>query len=88
VAFGREDELFEILLEGRQPYDADDLLEVLYRPAFRKFHHDPRFMRVAGRLGLVDYWRSSGNWPDFCFDPDLPYDCKREAATIAGAARR
>jgi DNA-binding winged helix-turn-helix (wHTH) protein/tetratricopeptide (TPR) repeat protein len=87
AAFGREDELFAVLLDGRQPYDADDLLEVISRPAFRNFHQDPRFMRVAARLGLVDDWRSSGNWPDFCFDPDLRYDCKREAARIASAQR-
>jgi DNA-binding winged helix-turn-helix (wHTH) protein/tetratricopeptide (TPR) repeat protein len=88
AAFGREDELFAVLLDGRRSYDADDLLEVIYRPAFRKFHHDQRMMRVAARLGLLDYWRSTGHWPDFCQDPDLPYDCKREAAAIAGPPRR
>jgi tetratricopeptide (TPR) repeat protein len=77
VAFGREDELFAVLLDGRQPYDEHDLLGVMFRPTFRKFHHDPRTMRVAARLGLLDYWRNSGKWPDFCFDPDLPYNCKR-----------
>jgi hypothetical protein len=39
-------------------------------------------MRLAARLGLVDYWRSSGHWPDFCADPGLPYDCKAEAARL------
>jgi DNA-binding winged helix-turn-helix (wHTH) protein/tetratricopeptide (TPR) repeat protein len=87
VAFGGEDELFSILLDERQGYDADSLLGVMYRPAFRKFHHDPRMMRFAARVGLLDYWRTSGNWPDFCFDPDLPYDCKREAAVIAKVRR-
>jgi DNA-binding winged helix-turn-helix (wHTH) protein/tetratricopeptide (TPR) repeat protein len=82
VAFGREDELFAVILNGRQRYDVDDLLEVIYRPAFRKFHHDPRMMRVAARLGLLGYWRTSGKWPDFCFDPDLPYDCQREARVV------
>lgn len=83
VAFGREDELYTVLLDGRQPYDSDDLLEVLFRPAFRNFHHDPRMMRVAARLGLLQYWQASGKWPDFCFEPDLPYDCRKEAAAIA-----
>jgi hypothetical protein len=41
---------------------------------------DPRFMSLAAKLGLVDYWRSSGKWPDFCSEPGLPYDCKAEAA--------
>jgi DNA-binding winged helix-turn-helix (wHTH) protein/tetratricopeptide (TPR) repeat protein len=83
VAFGREDELFAVLLGGQQPYRASYLLQVLFRPAFRKFHHDPRMMLVAARLGLLQYWQSSGQWPDFCFDPDLPYDCKKAGAMIA-----
>ena len=45
---------------------------------------DRRFMPFAARLGLVDYWRSSGKWPDFCAEPGLPYDCKAEAAKYAG----
>ncbi len=40
-------------------------------------------MALAARIGLVDYWRSTGEWPDFCFDPRLPYDCKAEAAKLA-----
>jgi len=38
---------------------------------------------LAARVGLVDYWRTSGHWPDFCFEPGLPYDCKAEAAKLA-----
>ena len=45
---------------------------------------DPRFMGLAAKLGLVDYWRATGQWPDFCAEPGLPYDCKGEAAKLAG----
>jgi hypothetical protein len=45
---------------------------------------DPRFMRLAQRLGLVDYWRASGHWPDFCSEPGLPYSCQAEAAKLSG----
>lgn len=82
VTFGREDELFEVLLDARERYDVDDLLEVIFRPAFRKFHHDPRMMQVAARFGLLHYWQGSGKWPDFCFDPELPYDCRVEGAKL------
>lgn len=79
-AFRRNDELFSMLLKGK----ADpDVLRVLFRPAFRDFWRDRRSMQVAKRFGLLDYWRASGKWPDFCFDPDLPYDCKQEAAQIS-----
>jgi tetratricopeptide (TPR) repeat protein len=53
---------------------------LFFRPALRGLRQDPRFMTVAKRIGLLDYWRSSGHWPDFCSDPQLPYDCKSEAA--------
>jgi adenylate cyclase len=36
---------------------------------------DPRFALVCARLGLVDYWRESGKWPD-CAD-ETPYDFRR-----------
>jgi DNA-binding winged helix-turn-helix (wHTH) protein/TolB-like protein len=46
---------------------------------------DPRFMQLAMRLGMVDYWRSSGHWPDFCADPGLPYSCRAEASRLDAA---
>jgi hypothetical protein len=29
--------------------------------------------------GLLEYWLTSDEWPDFCEDPDLPYDCRSVA---------
>lgn len=81
-AFGREDELYSILLDQRHPIDVEAVLDIIFRPALHLFRRDPRFMRVAERLGLLDYWQKSGKWPDLCNEPDLPYDCKREAAKI------
>jgi hypothetical protein len=43
---------------------------------------DPRFMPVMQRLGLVDMWRSSNRWPDFCALATLPYDCQAEMAPL------
>jgi len=57
--------------------------EVLFRPALAEVRRDPRFIGIAKDLGLLDYWRQSGKWPDFCSEPDLPYDCKKEAAKLA-----
>jgi len=54
----------------------------LFSPATASMRRDPRFMRLAGRLGLVDYWRAGGRWPDFCAEPGLPYDSKAEALRI------
>ena len=83
--FGRMDELVQILLTT----DPDQMLfvsVVLFRPQFDALRKDRRFMVIADRLGLVDYWRTSGKWPDFCAESDLPYDCKTEAAKLAAGS--
>ena len=82
-AFNREEALFPLLLNHPQTAFQGSILEVLFRPSMREFWHDPRSMMVAKRLQLVDYWRTSGKWPDFCFEPDLPYDCKQGAAKLS-----
>lgn len=78
--FGRKDEVLQIL----QNYNGGELsglaAEVLFRPALRDVWRDPRSMAAAAHLGLLHYWKTSGNWPDFCADPSLPYDCRKEAA--------
>ena len=55
----------------------------LFFPLTANLRRDPRFIALAARIGLVDYWRSSGHWPDFCADPTLPYSCQAEAARRA-----
>jgi DNA-binding winged helix-turn-helix (wHTH) protein/tetratricopeptide (TPR) repeat protein len=80
--FGREDELFDILLNWNRPDSVDFVTDVIFRPPLHNFRRDPRFILVAKRLGLLDYWKSSGKWPDFCFEADMPYDCKREATKL------
>ena len=77
--FDRERELLQLLL--RAPH-ANALLDLTFRAPVVDFWEDPRSLRVAKRAGLLDYWHTSGKWPDFCFATDLPYDCKAEAAKI------
>jgi DNA-binding winged helix-turn-helix (wHTH) protein/TolB-like protein/tetratricopeptide (TPR) repeat protein len=57
----------------------------LFQPELKRFRADPRFMPLAYRLGLVDFWRATNRWPDFCAEPDLPYDCRQVAGTFTGA---
>jgi TolB-like protein/tetratricopeptide (TPR) repeat protein len=54
----------------------------LFYPEMKAFRQDPRFVPLAKRLGLLDYWQRSGHWPDFCSEPDLPYDCRKAAAAL------
>jgi TolB-like protein len=67
------------------PLSVDPPLDmaILFHPATRTMRRDPRFMALAGKLGLVDYWRKSGKWPDFCNEPGLPYDCRAEGARLS-----
>jgi hypothetical protein len=46
---------------------------------------DPRFMPLAAQVGLVDYWEKTGKWPDFCAEPDLPYDGRKRAGALKPA---
>lgn len=81
--FHKEAELYSLLLEQASTRDIALFGDVWFRPQLRRFRQDPRFMQLAKTGGLLDYWRKSGKWPDFCEEPDLPYDCKAEAAKIA-----
>jgi tetratricopeptide (TPR) repeat protein len=79
--FNREPDLLSLLM--RVPLeDAISVTDVMFRPAAREFWRDPRSLSYANRAGLLQYWRTSGKWPDFCFEPGLPYDCKKEAAKL------
>ena len=61
----------------------------LFWPELVAFRRDKRFWPFVSHIGMVDYWRATGRWPDFCSEPDLPYDCKAGAAKLAsGSAAR
>ena len=83
--FGREEEIYR-LVQQRNRTDAALFTDAFFRPAFRRFRSDSRFIAVAKQFGLLAYWQKSGKWPDFCFEPDLPYNCKAEAAKLATRA--
>jgi tetratricopeptide (TPR) repeat protein len=85
--FGKSEEVFSTLLAWPKADDVAIISDVLFRPEFEGVRRDPRFLQIAQRAGLLDYWRSSGKWPDFCFEPDLPYDCKAIASKLVGESR-
>ena len=67
----------------KSPPPNRQLLSWLFSAAATKMRADPRFMPLAARLGLVDYWQSTGKWPDFCIASNAPYDCRAEARKFA-----
>jgi len=80
--FDRKEELIQLLLNWRDMEHVGYITDGIFRPKSRELLRDRRFVLAAKHLGLLDYWRRSGAWPDFCFDPDLPYDCEKEAARL------
>ena len=78
--FGIADELFSLL--DPSIHTEPELFSVLFRPPFHEFRKNRQFIALAARFGLVDYWQKTDVWPDFCREPDLPYDCKAEAAKV------
>lgn len=82
AAFGRNDEIFATLMRWDPGTMLGDSTSSLFRPDLKPFREKAGFLRVAEHLGLLRYWQESGQWPDFCSEPDLPYDCKKEAAKL------
>ena len=78
-----EDYLYDQLLHWPNNQDLRERRRRLYsvltlknfraRPALHAGRQAPRPSRLLA---------ASGNWPDFCSDPDLPYNCKAEAAKL------
>ena len=78
----RVDQLYDFLDQWPMEQDLQRVTFFLFRPWMAKVRRDPRFMRLAQRVGLLDYWEKSAIWPDFCAEPDMPYNCKKEAAKL------
>jgi DNA-binding winged helix-turn-helix (wHTH) protein/TolB-like protein len=82
-ALGLIDDAF-IVANQHKPSRVGDT-QFLFFTLTAPMRRDPRFMQLAARFGLVDYWRTTGHWPDFCADPTLPYKCRAEAEKLTAA---
>ena len=77
-----DDDVFDTLMQWAKQDELALLGATYFRPELHEFRKQPQFMQVMKRAKLLDYWRASGKWPDFCYDADMPYDCKKEAAKL------
>jgi len=77
---GEVDAAFEIIRPWAQNPRAST--HTFWHSPWTNLRHDPRFIDMIAETGLIQYWRET-EWPDFCSEPDLPYDCEREAARVA-----
>ena len=88
--FGHIDKAF-LWAQAKRTAQNDPLSEGnrdLFLPRMNLVRADPRFMPLAARLGLVDYWLETDHWPDFCATEKLPYDCKKAALAARAAAMK
>jgi TolB-like protein len=58
---------------------------LLFPRAYGALRADPRFVQVCARLGLVDYWLESQQWPDCA--GEVPYDFKAECERLGDYPR-
>ncbi|MET0568415.1 MAG: hypothetical protein ABWZ74_04995, partial [Hyphomicrobiaceae bacterium] len=82
VALGRTGDAFAMIdrmfpdMRGSSPEEIERkwlehpntviLSKILMIPGTAPLREDRRIIAVFERIGLVDFWRSSGKWPDFC----------------------
>jgi hypothetical protein len=55
----------------------------LFLRANFRLRQSPRFVHLCARLGLVEYWRTTGHWPDCVSEVAPYYDFKAEALKLA-----
>ncbi len=86
AAAGFHDDAMEL---ARERIASDDswFRGSLFRPSLHEFRSNPAVFELFELNGLLEYWQSSGEWPDFCEEPDLPYDCRSVTNTPAGVSR-
>jgi DNA-binding winged helix-turn-helix (wHTH) protein/TolB-like protein len=81
AGFGDVDDAFRVAFAA--PSDVLDNApdpEFLWEPDSANLRRDPRFIALARKFHLADFWSATGLWPDFCSTPNWPYSCKAEAS--------
>jgi TolB-like protein len=53
---------------------------LLFQASMPELRNDLRFPRLCARLGLVEFWMTTGKWPDCA--AEVPYDFKSECAKV------
>lgn len=71
---------------ARAPVDnALQQWSLLFWPAAAGLRTEPAFFDKMARLGLVSWWVARGQWPDFCAQTDLKYDCAERSKGVGQA---
>jgi TolB-like protein len=91
---GHADEAFDLTAraelgpdrgDGSSTGGSESNLSLLFIHAISGLRSDPRFIDLCKRLRLVDYWVSTGRWPDCVEEVAQYYDFKAECLRVADA---
>jgi adenylate cyclase len=58
---------------------------IMFQTNMPELRNDPRFPRLCARLGLVDFWLTTGRWPDCA--TETPYDFEQECEKAQATPR-
>lgn len=60
-------------------------IDFLWTPAGAPLLRDPRFWAFTAKQGMIQYWQTTGHWPDVCLGSGASVDCKALAAAATAA---
>jgi TolB-like protein/Tfp pilus assembly protein PilF len=73
--------------QRKDHYLVDPGWDALFSANLAALRRDPRIPALFAKWGLFGYWRATNHWPDFCYEPGLPFDCKAEAQKLAASGK-
>ena len=79
AAMGDLDAAFRLAAQYPPGYPTTGTISFLFEPMTAPMRKDPRFFALARRYGLLDFWKKTGRWPDFCQGARMT-ECQRAAA--------
>lgn len=87
AGFGDVDGAFKLAFAAptQIPENAPDPA-FLWEPDSINLRRDPRFVALAAKFHVADFWRATQLWPDFCSTTDWPYSCKPQGARAKSTA--
>ena len=61
--------------------------EFLWKPESLALRRDPRFIALAAKFRVADFWRTTQTWPDYCSSPGLRYNCRARTSALGQSSK-
>jgi TolB-like protein len=66
AAIGDLDSAYRFASEFKPGYPMTGRTSFMFTPLSAPMRNDPRIFTLAKQYGLLNFWRKTGRWPDFC----------------------